>query len=208
LSSIVNHLMKRGVKVVGVSISVAATGMQVWIDQVTPYLKIPANYKYGVDYVWCGFVSGEEGAMAALRTDFWAATGTDYYRTPLDKLPLMSLVHKGTDFVALVYGSGDATGTQKWMRQWPATININMISCSVAGGIPSLMPYVGMPGGLYGIMKSTRSAAEYDIMSGILGPATSTMDAYSMAVVFIIIFITMGTTGFIRQKLIEKRRKT
>jgi len=199
--SLANHMMARGLKLITATIH--RDGASTWVNLCGPYLKFPANTKYGVDYVWFAMTPGEEAGMAALRSDFWAATGVDYYGTPVAQIPLMQKVHRGEDFAFSAVGSSDATGPVKWLRQWGASFPIPMIVVVHLGGVPTVMPYVGISGGFISILKAMHASAEYDLLTQIKGPAIATMDTLSMGAIVVMGFVVVANIGLV----IERRRK-
>jgi len=85
---LVHLFAKPGIKFIGVSF--AAPGPVNWETDLT---LVPANFlamkKYCTDYVYLGYIPGDQSGIAAFCSNIRSIKTTDYYGTPIDNLPLM-----------------------------------------------------------------------------------------------------------------------
>lgn len=197
INSILRHAMKvPDVRVVVWSIS--PNGPMLWEDAIESAAK--ENQVYGVDYVYLGFIPGEETAAAAIATDSWAAFGgKDADGTPFEQIPLMQDFHGATD-VSLIVNSG---GSMQWiflyLRQWQETYGITWIS---TGSSKFESTYVAFlpTGQLYSILAGARHAAEYELLLNEPTITIATMDSQSAAHLAIVIFMILGNVFYFIQK--------
>ncbi len=86
---LVHLFAKPGIKFIGVSF--AAPGPVNWETDLS---LVPDNFKamkkYGTDYVYLGFIPGDQSGSAAFCSNIRSIKTTDYYGTPIDQLPLMA----------------------------------------------------------------------------------------------------------------------
>ena len=96
--------------------------------------------------------------MAAFARNVWMVS-SDYYGTPLDKLPIMSGLKTLTDFKLIItYLTADMA-----VRQLYSTYKVPMILGGRAVMIPGQMPYF-TSGQLVSILNDAVGAAEYEVL--------------------------------------------
>ncbi|MEM3640392.1 MAG: hypothetical protein QXH37_00475, partial [Candidatus Bathyarchaeia archaeon] len=150
-----------------------------------------ADKTYGVDYVFLGYIAGNEPAVRSLATSIRGTVAVDNYGTAISALQMMANIDKAEDF-ALVFIVSSGTDTFGWyVRQWYTPYNIPLLfgALSVIG--PSIKPYVDA-GQAIGMLTGQRSAAEYETLVGRKGLGLASMDAQSFAHALILIFIIIG----------------
>jgi len=197
----VNALLRHAMRAPNVRVvvwSISPNGPMLWEDAIENAVK--ENQEYGVDYVYLGYIPGEETAAAAIANDPWAAfNGKDAYGTPMDQLPLMQDFH-GAEDVSLISNSG---GSMQWiflyLRQWQETYGVDWIA---TGSSKFESTYVAFlpTGQLYSIVAGARHAAEYELLLGEPTLTIASMDAQSVAHVAIIVFMILGNVFYFIQK--------
>jgi len=121
------------------------------------------DYRYGVDYVNLGYVSGNEGVIALALTDFRKAFVTDAHNIPTsdsERLPIMQLARNIRSFNLIVDCSGGYPGLQEWIQYAAVPGRVTLLGGSVAVGTPELFPYV--PEQCLGFLAGIKGAAEYE----------------------------------------------
>ena len=197
----VNALLRHAIRTPNVRVvawSIGTNGPMLWEDAIEAAVK--ENQVYGVDYVYLGYIPGEETAAASIATDSWAAFGgKDAYGTPMEQLPLMQDFH-GAEDVSLISNSG---GSMQWiflyMRQWQETYGVDWIA---TGSSKFESTYVAFlpTGQLYSIIAGARHAAEYELLLGEPTITIAAMDAQSAAHVAIVVFMILGNVFYFIQK--------
>jgi hypothetical protein len=196
LNSVVRHLFKKNVKIIA---------LQLWpggpplVDGVLHRQGDAAGKKYGVDYVNLGYKSGNEVVMLAFGASFSRTFPNDYSGTPVNTLPLMQKTDTFDGTKMLVNISAGYPGTKEWVQQAQGRYHITMVSGSTAVQAPELYPYL-QSGQILGLLGGMAGAAEYEVSTGVPGPATKGMDAQSSAHVFIMFLILLGNAIYFSRR--------
>lgn len=199
-SAIINHLFSKEAKVIFVNFAANSPTMFLktinlgWIDT--------SNVEYGVDYVYLGYVAGMETALAALLGDIRSVRSTDYYGTPLDDLTIMNEINDGNDieFGVAITGGQDLLGI--WARQLTATYDKKYIFIGTLGMVPPALPYYPDQAG--GIFGGAVGGAEYEKLTGRLGPSASYADALSVTCLLIVILGIGYNAKYLIQEMLKK----
>ena len=197
-----HHAIDNGLKAVYVSNDPEGPGM---FRQVDKYVNFEARgWVYGEDYVFLGFIAGEETMFASLMDDIRSATPVDYYGTNLDAIPLMQNVNSNEDFALVATYTGSSENVESWVRQAATRYNLPLI-CSVVGSMfPPAMPFYGS-GQITGLQNDAVGSAEYEALSGHLGLATSLMDVLSLSETVVLFWMIVANIGTIGLYLTRKR---
>jgi hypothetical protein len=156
-----------------------------------------ATKKEGVDYVYFGYITGQETNVALLRDDIRKVYTQDINRTPIDQIPLMKDIN-GANKIKLVMSSdtGDAQGY--YIRQWyrgsvlyqGTQATPKVAELGIAMNKSGDMPFF-LSGDLFGLIGGSRGAAELEKLVGLPGDATITMDAISVSHVVLVLAILL-----------------
>jgi hypothetical protein len=197
----VNALLRHAIRAPNVRVvawSIGTNGPMTWEDAIEDATK--EGQVYGEDYVYLGFIPGEETAAAAIANDPWAAfSGKDAYGTSMDQLPLMADFREATD-IAMVANSG---GSMQWiflyLRQWQETFGVDWIA---TGSSKFESTYVAFlpTGQLTSVIAGARHAAEYELLLGEPTLTIASMDAQSVAHLAIVFFMILGNLFYFIQK--------
>ena len=160
--------------------------------------------EYGVDVVNLGFVPGAEIAIRDLCVDVWGCVGgLDWYGNPLEELPLMEDIKDIHDIDQVISVHGANPGTPQWIAQMQAPYNKPFIALATAAGYNSQLPFF-RSGALLGITKGARGTAEFELLTGIPGPATTLMSSQSAGHMIIIACVVISN---IRPFIGSKKQK-
>jgi hypothetical protein len=204
--AVIKHIWAKGGKILFFSLN--SDGPQMYdkiISQITP----PDGYEYGVDWVYLGFLSGGETAMAALTTDTASLVQSDYLGKSLESLPLMQEVRSAEDAKLLICNTSGALAWA-WVRQWHEPYNKPYLLLPIGIMVPSSAVYVDA-GQIAALLPGSRGAAEYEIRSGIPGEAITLTDTLTVQQVYIMILIIIGNIMFLSErkgKSSENTRRT
>jgi hypothetical protein len=152
-----------------------------------------AGYEYGEDYVFLGYVAGAETALAAIASNIRTAYSDDYYRTPLDDIPLMQTVQNHADFdmiITFTMGSPES-----FVRQFNTQYGVvTHVHCGEMM-TPNLLPFWAS-GQITGLLNGAFGAAELEVLIQRPGDAVKLTDVYSFANILVFVFLVMGNIGY------------
>jgi len=197
--AIFKFLLSKNLKVLIVDFETTAQGTTL-AEIMFTQIQIPADKKYGVDYVNLGYIPGEEAAIAAFAKNIRAVTTKDARGTPFDQLPIMNNVNsiKDISFVMAICMSAGLY-PEFYIRQIQLQYGTPLGAAVISSMAPPLKPYVDA-GQLVGLMNSQRGGAEFELVSGFLGLATASMDSQSLAHAFVIIAVIAANILFLGRK--------
>jgi len=162
------------------------------------WLDIPADKKYGEDYVLMPYLAGGETAYATAAQDLWVFE-KDLYGTPLSEIPLMENIHSLED-VDLVFQTTTSGGlADAGLRQFAQSYNVPLGWCLSAPMMPTYMPYV--PSQAFGIIGGVPGGAQYELIIKRPGNAVSFTDSISLVIIISFIMIVLvNVSDFMRKK--------
>jgi len=156
-----------------------------------------AGYVYGRDYVYIGYIPGEESAMAALYSDFRGMVTEDYYGHPASDLPLVQQIRDHRDIDIAVLATASTRAAPAFARQWPSEPGRPSVICTHIMGMG--LPYY--PDIFKGMVVGTKGAAEYEYLLGKPGPAIVGTDLLTLGQGFMLaIIIVTNLIYFIKRK--------
>jgi hypothetical protein len=203
-AAVVKHLFEKNCKLVFVSTITYGPIVFELLKSTAPDLF--EGKQYGTDYVFLGYIAGNEPAVASLAQSIRTTIAVDNYGTPISQLPMMANIDKAEDF-KLVFIVSSGTDTFGWyVRQWYTTHNVPLLfgALSVIG--PSIKPYVDAKQAI-GMLTGQRSAAEYETLVGRKGLGLASMDAQSFAHALILVFIIIGNIIFLATRSKSKSKE-
>ncbi len=201
--ALVKQLFDKDCKIVFVSL--IGTGPIVFSLLRSTAADLFNTKKYGVDYVYLGYVSGQEAAAASLAKSIKGTVSVDNYGNRIETLPLLREVDKATDFsLAIIASSG--TDTFNWyVRQWYTPYNVSLLFVALSVIAPSVEPFVGAKQAI-GMLVGQRSAAEYELLVGRKGLGLASMDSQSLTHALILVFIAAGNVVYWGKRLRTKKK--
>jgi len=135
------------------------------------------NYQYGVDWVWLGYIPGEEAAHLGIRDSFQSFITVDYKGTPSSQLPLLKGFRGDADCNMFI-GTGESQ--IRWARIWPSRPGRPTLAIFPTDALGKIIPYY--PQAFVGLLSGLQGAAELEFLSGMPGQAISMNDAVSASV--------------------------
>jgi len=152
-----------------------------------------AGYVYGENYVYLGYLAGQETALAAVASDIWSAFPTDNFNTPLEDLLLMQEVHNYADYTMLIaYTMGSP---ESFVRQFNTQFDvITHIHCGEMM-TPTILPFYAS-GQITGLINGGVGAAELEVLIGRPGDAVKLTDVYSFSNIVVFVFLILGNIGY------------
>lgn len=158
--------------------------------------SIPAiqGLTYGTDYVFLGFYTGGEAAVARMGTSLRSIFPTDSKGTPLDNIDMMKNIDSAKN-ISMVISSDSGDSIEYWIRQWftPYNVPVGEVGVSMLGS--SLMPYY-RSGNIFGISAGIRGGAELEKLIGQPAGATKSMDSISLSHLMVIVAVILSNVGY------------
>jgi len=189
--AILRHLFEKKIQVVMISLWEGGPPMtERALSEVTGEYPV----MYGKDYVNMGFKEGREATMVAMGQNMRTTFPTDYYRTPIDSLPILDGVTDYGDFNLLVSLTAGYPGGREYAKYVQPRFDIPLVCAVVATGVPFLMPYY-QSRQITGLLTGIIGAAEYEELIGSAGWATRAMDSLTIGHFMIILFIVLGNVS-------------
>jgi hypothetical protein len=157
---------------------------------------------YGEDWVFLGYITGYESAIAQLASNMRSVYPTDHFGTPLDDIPMMQDVNTWHD-VSGVLSSDTGDWGGYFLTQWQEPYGVKMAQIGIA-----MLGSTGIPrwlaGNYFGMSVGSRGGAELEMLIGEPGDAIIAMDSISVSHLLIVIAVILGNLGL----LMEKGRKS
>lgn len=150
------------------------------------------GYKYGTDYVHLGYFPGGESTIAAFGRDTLALVRADAEGRSVDNMPLMQKTRNAKDFAIWLIGNYDPL---PFVKQINAAYGSTLVVGCDSISYPRLLPYY-QSGQFKGLLNGVRGGAEYEILLGYAGQATSIMNVQSFSHMFIIFAIAAGNVAY------------
>ena len=194
-----SHLARRGIKVIDLTLWETGTGLV--RDNLEETSK-KYGRKYGEDYVFLGVKPGREAAIVTLAENVPDTFPVDYYKTPVEELPVMEGIADIKSFPLIITVSAGYPGTKEWVQQVRNRYDVPMICATGGVSAPEYYPYYEA-GQLSGLIGGLKAMAEYEKLVGVEeGFAAKAMAAQSFAHYTLVLLILIGNVLYV----IKRRR--
>ena len=189
-----HQMFEKGHKIVIMATALEGSMMYPLImEGVRPEQKYGAVY--GEDYVFLGYIAGEQTAMAGVLGDLKALVSTDYQGTSIDGLSVMDNVGGADDFDLVAYMTTAGGTAEGWVYQAYSQYSKDTIGGCLSMMTTSIKPYYDS-GQLLGIMDGIKGAADLEFLTGNPGDAIVSSDILSFTQSLVLIFILIGNVSF------------
>lgn len=197
------HAFKKGHKVVGIALwPEGAFFARRALKQVAAEMgKVD-----GVDYVNLGYKSGGEVLLRGVGEDFRNSFSFDLAGTRVEEIPLMSEVKGWRSFDLVIDYSAGKPGIIEHVRVVASQYGVPLGAGVTAVSAPEVYPYLNS-GQLVGLMGGLRGAAEYEVLLGQPGTATTGMDAQSVVHFLIAAFIIFSNVVYFADRRRRRRAR-
>jgi hypothetical protein len=197
-----NLLLTRPVKVIIWSTQAEATGLWPLLESK---LIIPEGVEYGVDWVYFGFVAGQESGLAQLAADL-SSPGSDYYGTPLDEMPIMEGVNDYSDVSLVIQNGASGAWPKFYVRQWSVPFKTPLALIQTPVNTLMNLPFRAA-GQINWVIWANVGGAELESILGYKGWGTANTDAQNLIHVYTMLLVVIGNIGFHMSRK-NKERKT
>ncbi|MFC1803861.1 hypothetical protein ACFL0D_07860 [Thermoproteota archaeon] len=164
-----------------------------WSEKVEDYFK-EAGWEYGVDYVYLGYIPGQETAIANLADGVNTIVAVDYYGNSMADLEMMKDINDYRDVSAVI--SVDASDYPDWYAKHWSSKGVPFVDMG-PGPYYARWNTLYTQGILQGLIGTGRAAAEYELLLGIPGEAVASADTLSATHLFMILAIILGNLSVI-----------
>jgi hypothetical protein len=189
------HLFSKPVRTM--FLSFVPEGPMVYLS-LLPLFKIPAEKKYGIDYVFMGYLPGDETALAAVASDVRGALKADFYGTSIDSLPALKGINTAKDFQLVIGKVSLSVMKDAYLRQINARFGVKLVWVMDSGGYPSALVYY--PQQIVGMLNGLKGGAEYEVLTGFLGTGASGMDALTISQLLLVTLVVIGNVSYLARK--------
>lgn len=227
--AILEHCQRRGIKVIGVTLSQYGAGMvdnivrtaaETYPNKIEKFKEYndrmleetgdnsykdvvyKKDWEYGIDYCFLGYKPYPALVILGMGQNFRLYFPQDYYNTPLEELDIMDRVNNYDD-VKLVIDITAGNTADFWIIYGNGRYNVPL-----ALGLTGVMgadyyQYLHSEQ-IFGLIGGWKGAAEYETLIGMkAGDAQRGMPAQVVAHLTIILFIVLGNVGY----FLSRRRK-
>ena len=154
-----------------------------------------AGKVYGVDYVFLGYFTGGESAIAQLATNAWTVYPEDHYGKPVSEIPLMQ-DFRGWQDIAVVLTSDTGDVGSYFLRQWQGAHGTRLAEIGIAMNGSTDYPYY-LAGNYFGLSIGSRGGAELEVLIGEPGEATTAMDSINASHLLIVLAVILANVGYL-----------
>ncbi|MFA6910636.1 MAG: hypothetical protein WCQ59_05870 [Candidatus Cloacimonadaceae bacterium] len=166
-------------------------------DKVLSYYP---DKQRGIDYVNLGYKVGGMVTIQAMGRSLKEVYPSDNQNTAFEDIPMLQNIHRLKDIAWISSLSSGVPGIKEWMMVARDNYQVPVTGGCTAISAPGFFPYVNEQRQLYGLLGGLKAASEYESLIGRLGPATTKMDAQSIAHLLILVFIAIGNIKAYRSR--------
>jgi hypothetical protein len=157
--------------------------------------------EYGKDYIFLGWKPGITAVILGLGRSLKETFPTDYYKNPIENLPLAKKVETYKDIPIMLSISAGSPGYGDWIAYAQTRYGIKIGAGVTAVSAADAYPYL-QSGQLIGLLSGLKGASEYEYLvekygySKAFKSATQLMDSQSFAHLIIMILVIIGNIGY------------
>ena len=158
---------------------------------------------YGEDYVFLGFIAGEQTAMAGVLGDLHALVSTEYTGTPIGQINLLKDVKGADDFDLVAYITTSGNISEGWVYQAYSAYGMDVVGGFLSMMTTSMKPYYDT-GQLLGLLDGVKGAADLEFLTQHPGDAIRSSDVLSFTQTLVLIFIVIGNISYFGARAAKK----
>lgn len=193
--AILNHALRNGLRVVGVSLFAEGTALG---EQMLTQAAVKAGKRYGHDYAYLGFRPQYTAAILGMGESISQEFPLDYFGAPLSTLPIFARV-SNYDQIATVVSVADGSMPTYWAEYAVAPYGVSLQVALTATMATAYYPYLES-GQIKGLLAGLKGAAEYELLLGNPGGGKRGLFALSISQAVLILIIVAGNIGDWRRR--------
>jgi hypothetical protein len=160
------------------------------------------SLKYGEDWVFLGYIPGEEAMIRLIARDIRAIATRDYYGNILADMPIMNGIKDMRDYALM--GFFVQTTAEIEVRQWWSYANeLGLKTVIIENSLSSMVP-VSRPffdkGQINAWINGLRGGAELEVLTGELGLASASIDASSLCHLYAVLLMVGSTAWYLTHR--------
>lgn len=198
--ALVHHLMRRGLKVMAISMY---PGGQALAEEILRGAAALYQYQAGRDYINLGYLPNHPASLRAF-AGLNPMASYVYEGTPVSATPLGQRINRLNDYGLIVELAAGQDTLRWWVEQvgsqYPALPMIAGVSASLD---PYVRPYYETPGRrqLKGLLVGLAGAAQYEGLTGRAGRALDGIESQGLAHLTIVAVIVVGNVAYLASRL-------
>jgi len=157
---------------------------------------------YGTDWVYLGYISGEESAVAKFADDMQGTVSIDYKGTPISQLPIMQGLQTGKNVNLVIIETTGVSSHEKYVRQYNSRYGTALVEVVASGSSIGVIPYY--PTIIKGYLAGASGGAMLEILTNSPGGAARITDIKNLALLFSVILIFLGNISYYGLKFTKK----
>lgn len=188
----IEHAWSRGQKVIAVALWPQGPQMAAQSFEEAKQNPLFKDKEYGVDYVNLGYKVGGIVTLQALGSSFKDVYPKDSSGRAWESLPMLQNLKNIKGLAWICSLSAGEPGLKDWIMIAHDVHKVPVTGGTTAVSAPGFLPYVNNQQQLTGLLGGLKAASEYEALIGKKGPATTKMDAQSVAHILILLLIAVG----------------
>ncbi len=192
--AVLRHCFARRIRVLAISLQYSGQGAGI-AAEVMPRIAREFGREQNVDWVFMGFQPNAVVAMLQMGEDFKKAFPTDYYGTPVDRIPLMENIQNYDQVPAVLSLAGTAVG-EYWATYPGMRYGLTVLTGLTAVYVADIIPFY-QSGQIKGVLGGLKGAAEYEQLVAHPGSGTAGMRSQKVVHYMIILFIVLGNVAYV-----------
>ena len=192
--AVLRHCFAKRIRVLGISLQYSGQGAGI-AAEVMPRIAREFGREQNVDWAFLGFQPNAIVAMLQMGEDIKKTFPTDYYGTPVDKIPLMENIQNYDQVPAVLTLAGSAVG-EFWATYPGMRYGVRVVGGLTAVYVADILPFY-QSGQIKGILGGLKGAAEYEKLVAHPGSGTAGMRSQKVVHYMIILFIILGNIAYL-----------
>lgn len=188
----IEHAWSKGHKVIATALWPQGPQMAAQSFEEAKKNPLFKDKQYGIDYVNMGYKVGGVVTIQALGSSFKAVYPKDSSGTDWDAIPMLKDIRNLKDLAWISSLSSGVPGLKEWVMIAHDVYKIPVTGGTTAVSAPGFLPYVNDQNQLTGLLGGLKAASEYEMLIDKKGPATTKMDAQSVAHIVVLLLIALG----------------
>jgi len=192
--AVLRHCFAKRIRVLGISLQYSGQGAGI-AAEVMPRIAREFGREQNIDWAFLGFQPSAIVAMLQIGEDIKRTFPTDYYRTPVDEIPLMANIQNFDQIPAVLTVAGTAVG-EYWATYPGMRYGVKVVTGLTAVSVADILPFY-QSGQIKGVLGGLKGAAEYEKLVAHPGSGTAGMRSQKVVHYMIILFIVLGNIAYL-----------
>jgi hypothetical protein len=192
--AVLRHCFARRIRVLGISLQYTGQGAGI-AAEVMPRIAREFGREQNIDWAFMGFQPNAAVAMLQMGEDFKKTFPEDYYKTPVDQIPLAEGIQNYDQIPAVLTLAGTAVG-EYWAVYPGMRYGVTVLAGLTAVYVADIQPFY-QSHQIKGIIGGLKGSAEYEKLVNHPGSGTAGMRSQKVVHYMIILFIVLGNIAYL-----------